>query len=226
MALDSFYGGKQGLSSVIRKSFKYISIHDPAYKVLSPEEQATAKENNEVMDECFADKDYTDVWYEELCLIDTPNKNNPANGCIFRRKYNRQYDWYPYWVQYDNTSGAVENANATLNNNANTRLYGEFVGQIVGPQSGTPFMSIGNLASVDNAAAQSYGPYSHTVYEVKDPNSSKAKRVLDTKLTNNNLNKIDTYAHNAGYTNIGENIFIQGSPTPGNTANGVDNDTI
>ena len=32
MSLESFYGGKQGLSSVIKKAFRYISTDDPAYQ--------------------------------------------------------------------------------------------------------------------------------------------------------------------------------------------------
>jgi hypothetical protein len=32
MALESFYGGKPGISPVIRNSFKYINSQDPAFQ--------------------------------------------------------------------------------------------------------------------------------------------------------------------------------------------------
>ena len=31
MSLESFYGGKPGISPVIKKSFKYVNEQDPAY---------------------------------------------------------------------------------------------------------------------------------------------------------------------------------------------------
>ena len=32
MSLESFYGGKQGVSPVIKNRFKYINVDDEAYK--------------------------------------------------------------------------------------------------------------------------------------------------------------------------------------------------
>jgi hypothetical protein len=61
MSLESFYGGKQGLSSIIKKSFKYISDTDPAFTILNSEEQAEAIANNEVMATCLSNPDYKDV---------------------------------------------------------------------------------------------------------------------------------------------------------------------
>lgn len=90
MALESFYGGKPGISPVIRNSFKFISTSDPAYNDklnqtfnmsnLSPKEQAILKTIDEnlniesanvawtdtllkpfTMDECFKDPEYKDV---------------------------------------------------------------------------------------------------------------------------------------------------------------------
>ena len=31
MSLDSFYGGKQGVSPIVKTRFKYIDTKDPAY---------------------------------------------------------------------------------------------------------------------------------------------------------------------------------------------------
>ena len=66
MSLESFYGGKQGLSSVIKKAFRYISTDDPAYVALGKVEdgaqlQAEALANNEVMEECFKDNNFEEV---------------------------------------------------------------------------------------------------------------------------------------------------------------------
>ena len=66
MSLESFYGGKQGLSSVIKKAFRYISTDHPAYIALGKVEngtqlQAEALANNEVMEECFKDNNFEEV---------------------------------------------------------------------------------------------------------------------------------------------------------------------
>lgn len=61
--MDSFYGGKQGISFVIKERFKDIAA----------------------MNEAFAKPLYDKVWYGEYCIIDTENKNNKDNGKIFRR---------------------------------------------------------------------------------------------------------------------------------------------
>lgn len=60
---------------------------------------------------------YTDVWYGDYCIIDTLNKNNMDNGKLYRRGYN-----------YTNDVGGAE-----------------YIGQIVGPSSGTPYMQIDSL---------------------------------------------------------------------------------
>lgn len=61
--MDSFYGGKQGISFVIKDKFKTI----------------------DEMETSFSNSSYTTVWYGEYCIIDTDNKNNPDNGKVFRR---------------------------------------------------------------------------------------------------------------------------------------------
>ena len=59
MSLESFYGGKQGLSSIIKKAFKYISKEDPAYQALSDSEKRNAENNNEVMEVAFQKPDFS-----------------------------------------------------------------------------------------------------------------------------------------------------------------------
>lgn len=60
---------------------------------------------------------YTDVWYNQYVIIDTVNKNDKDNGKIYRRGLN-----------YTGTNGGAE-----------------YIGQIVGPSSGTPYIQMGNM---------------------------------------------------------------------------------
>lgn len=66
--------------------------------------------------------DYKDVWYGEHCIIDTPNKNDIDNGKIYQRG-----------ADFSSVDG-----NAI------------YVGQIVGPQSGTPYYSIKSIADIES----------------------------------------------------------------------------
>lgn len=97
--MDSFYGGKQGVSFVIKASFNSIK------------EMADSFKKNE-------DK----VWFGEYCLIDTINKNDKDNGKIFRR-------------------GVATSTNSAYGG-------GEYIGQIVGPSSGTPLFQFDTLKNV------------------------------------------------------------------------------
>lgn len=63
MALESFYGGKQGVSPVIKARF----------------------ESREKLQKKFSDSTYKDVWFSELAIIDSPNKLNKDNGKVYRR---------------------------------------------------------------------------------------------------------------------------------------------
>lgn len=160
MALESFYGGKQGVSPVIKARFEYINTEDRAYQDRLSNETGTILTQDEfwrlkaagikkddntnyvvgetivwnekllapfTMDECFKRIDYTDVWYGELCIIDTRNKLNPNNGKIFRRTLKR--------YQNPNMEGITD-----LDS-----LYGEYIGQIVGPSGGIPNLDLGSL---------------------------------------------------------------------------------
>lgn len=161
MGLESFYGGKPGISPVIRNSFKFVNTGDPAYiakigsntpySELSPKEIALLEivdpnlnitsegsikwDENYLkpftMDECFADPNYRDVWYSELCIIDTDNKMNPNNGKIFRRTLKR-------------TETAID---------AGDTRYAEYIGQIVGPSGGVPNIFFGSIDSAREKAA-------------------------------------------------------------------------
>lgn len=113
--MESFYGGRQGAPFVIKKRFKYTDKTDPAYIV----EVAAGNyvPEDEIMAEYVINPDNKDLWYNEYCIIDTANKNNINNGKIYRRTIATEAD------------AAAGNFKCA-----------EYVGQIVGPSSGAPFI--------------------------------------------------------------------------------------
>lgn len=125
MSLDSFYSGRPGAPFIIKAAFDSV----------------------QAMKDSFAlGANYTDVWYGEHCIIDTPNKNHPDNGKIFRRGLDYQ--------------------NAETNGS-------EYIGQVVGPSSGTPYFQLASIQSVENAAKKVYGDYTYIRYPIgKNPNGT------------------------------------------------------
>ena len=109
--MDSFYGGKQGVSFVIKSRFTSI---------------------DEMVKNFKTGNEFIDVWYGEYCIIDTPNKNDKDNGKIYRR-------------------GMLSSINANLGG-------AEYIGQIVGPSSGTPLFQFGTLDNVINHNGENYDP--------------------------------------------------------------------
>ena len=77
--------------------------------------------------------EYTNAWFDEVVIIDTHNKNHPDNGKIYRRGFD-----------YTNETGGA--------------LY---VGQIVGPRSGTPYM---HMVTLDEAKEHSEEPLGEFEY--------------------------------------------------------------
>lgn len=104
--MDSFYGGKSGLSFVLKGRFDSINNMVQAFK---------------------RGDSYRDVWYNEFCIIDTPNKNDVDNGKIYQRG-----------LDYTNNMGGAV-----------------YKGQIVGPMSGTPFMQMNTIQEVKNRSIKS-----------------------------------------------------------------------
>lgn len=78
--------------------------------------------------------DYKDVWYGEYCIIDTPNKNSVDNGKIYQR----------------GADFSAEDGNAI------------YIGQIVGPQSGTPYYNIKTISAIKDIIKQ---PLDRSVFE-------------------------------------------------------------
>lgn len=139
--MDSFYGGKQGVSFVIKASFASIDDMVNNFK---------GKDNNK----------NRDVWFGEYCLIDTVNKNDKDNGKIFRR-------------------GIATSTNAKLGG-------AEYIGQIVGPSSGTPLFQFDTLDNVIE--------YSNTNNKEKyDPENGDIRvyptQISDGKITQYNYRK-------------------------------------
>lgn len=116
MALESFYGGKPGYSPIIKSTFKYISEDDTRYQNLTSDQKTTALRNHEVMNSCFQDPTYTDVWYGELCIIASDSMYDSNNGKIFRRTLKKQ----------------------SSEDELYSNLYAEYLGQIVGMPGGLP----------------------------------------------------------------------------------------
>lgn len=85
--MDSFYGGKQGISFVIRARFNSIAE----------------------MEAAFQDTNDKRVWYGEYCIIDTVNKNHPDNGKVFRRTFlgDKTSGYAEYIGQFKGSSGSI-----------------------------------------------------------------------------------------------------------------------
>lgn len=94
--MDSLYGGKPGISFILKASYPTIADMIAAFK---------------------GGGNYTAVWYGEYVIIDTANKNDIDNGKIYRRG-----------LDYQNSMGGAE-----------------YIGQVVGPSSGTPYFQIDDL---------------------------------------------------------------------------------
>lgn len=80
--------------------------------------------------------EYPDVWYGEYCLIDTPNKNHKDNGKIYQRGMNY----------------SAENGGAI------------YIGQIVGPSSGTPYFQMNTIKEVTERSKEAMGDYDYKRY--------------------------------------------------------------
>lgn len=113
--MDSLYGGHQGVSFVLKEAFS--SVDDMKSK--------------------FAlGNSYTDVWFGEFCIIDTPNKNDPDNGKIYERG-----------LDYQNSNGGA--------------IYR---GQIVGSSSGTPYLQMNTLDEVTAQSKKALSDYEYRRY--------------------------------------------------------------
>lgn len=89
---------------------------------------------------------FTEVWYGEYCLIDTKNKNHPDNGKIYKRGFN---------YQDEKTGGA------------------EYLGQIVGPKSGTPYFQLDTIPAVKKHTTDKLDEFDTMRYPIGKDSSGK-----------------------------------------------------
>lgn len=113
--MDSLYGGKQGVSFVLKAAFTSFDAMVAAFK---------------------QGPNYTNVWYGEYCILDTPNKNDKDNGKIYRRG-----------LAYQNSVGGAE-----------------YCGQIVGPSSGTPYFQMNTIKEVTDKSTIDLDEYEYRRY--------------------------------------------------------------
>jgi len=154
MSLESFYGGKQGVSPVVKARFKYVDTNDPAYQKAVNDGIADNVLKEQTMERCFADSSYEQVWYGQLAIIDTTNKRNPNNGKLFRRVLPREESE----IQIDGGT-----------------LHGEYIGRIVGPSEGYPRVEIGSLGSMITRVKNSYTKAgdSEYIYPINEDGASQ-----------------------------------------------------
>ena len=139
--MDSFYGGKQGTSFVIKGRFKYISPNSPAYQRAAAAGSTEEELTPHTMSVCFSDVNYKEIWYNEYCIIDAPNNSDPDNGKVFRRTLKGAGD--------TPTEGG----------------YAEYVGQIRGPAGPTPTIEMGSLTKTEqDFDNQQVGPNDYIKY--------------------------------------------------------------
>ena len=93
---------------------------------------------------------YKQCWSNECCIIDTPNKNDKTNGQI----YQRGLDYNGKDANGNPTGGAI------------------YIGQIVGPSSGTPYMAVNTIPEVETQTTIPLDKYEYrrypTGYKYKD----------------------------------------------------------
>ena len=141
--MDSFYGGKQGISFIIKDKFKSIEEMEHCfgngyYPKYNNNGTLDRTENNELKND--TSKPYRQVWYGEYCIIDTDNKNDKDNGKVFRRTgyhgiEDKPLDW----------------------------PHAEYIGQIVGPAGGIPNVTIDSITEIKNSL-ESLSPNSGEIY--------------------------------------------------------------
>ena len=121
--MNSFYGGKQGNSFIIAKTYSTIA---------------------EMLESFGKNKSDCPVNFDEYVLINTVNKNNPENGQVFRRGYDYNSD--RTIISYQPTYGKP-NPYETIEVEANGAVY---IGTIVGPAGRAPIFNFGHYSDVQD----------------------------------------------------------------------------
>lgn len=196
MALESFYGGKPGISPVIRERFKYINTEDPAYKqILNQETILTEEEAQYLNDAGIKNPKNNSEWKKDDSITWTADKLAPftMDECFKNPKYTNV--WYSEFCIIDTDN--KENPNngklyrRTLkrmnSKKANDSIYAEYMGQIVGPRGSTPNFYISSIEDAkekatnfneDNSIDQSRD-YTY-LKETKDDNGNTIHKITYT----------------------------------------------
>ncbi len=121
--MDSFYGGKQGISFIIKDKFATINEMEFCFG----QGYYPNKNNSTNPEDWTADsnKKYNKVKYGEYCIIDTDNKNNKDNGKVFRRTGYHGVE-----------QGSLDWPHA------------EYIGQVIGPAGGIPNVTIDSIKQI------------------------------------------------------------------------------
>ena len=121
--MNSFYGGKQGNSFIIAKTYTTIT---------------------EMVESFGKNNSSCPVNFDEYVLINTVNKNNPENGQIFRRgyDYNSERTIVSYQPTYANPKPYKE-----VEIEANGAIY---IGTIVGPAGRAPIFNFGQYKDIQD----------------------------------------------------------------------------
>lgn len=181
MALESFYGGKQGISPVIKASFEYLTNEkdsndnylDSAYgaAVNNADASTIAAINAKTLSVQFSNPNYQDVWFGELAIIDTTNKFNPNNGKIYRR---------------------VLRTTQKDDENFYAGQSAEYIGQIVGPAGGIPQIKFTSYDKIQQIVTSTTGNVSFpskidNVISDEDTNKSHANNLYQYNTDNTQL---------------------------------------
>lgn len=171
---NSFFGGRQGAPFIIVNRFRYIDKTNipttERTKFVQPD--ATNKGltldqwyNKYCMVQAFSQGgSYTEVNYDEYVIIDSFNKNDSNNGKIYRRGYDIT----------DSLGGAL------------------YIGQIVGPKGGAPYMNLEAYDTVKSkaSAAGEAAKYQEGVLETAKLNllPGKSGSTFNDKISFNSCN--------------------------------------
>ena len=151
--MNSFYGGKQGNSFIISKSYTSIA---------------------EMAESFGKNKSDCPVNFDEYVLINTINKNNPENGQIFRRGYDYNDDKRTITSFHPTKNN--DNPYETKQIAANGAVY---IGTIVGPAGRAPIFHFDHYDKVDNLSKyKTLNPNALFTYSLRRVNETSISKFL------------------------------------------------
>ena len=151
--MNSFYGGKQGNSFIIAKSYTSIA---------------------EMVESFGKNNSGCPVNFDEYVLINTINKNNPENGQIFRRGYD--YNDNTRKITSFHPTKNNDNPYETKQIAANGAVY---IGTIVGPAGRAPIFHFDHYDKVDDLSKyKTLNPNALFTYSLRRVNETSISKFL------------------------------------------------